>query len=128
MATEIGSVEIARILVEGGADLNLSTSENETPLAIAVGNGNREMVKYLLEAGAEVNTQDSLGDTPLHLATVEDYADLVEVLGNAVFNGARSLRITIQGGGPSSSGTYGSSGSTRLRWQCWRNMAKPANG
>jgi ankyrin repeat protein len=45
-----------------------SAGEGETPLHIAVKNGNREMVKFLLDKGADVNAGDKYEATPLHFA------------------------------------------------------------
>ena len=45
-----------------------SAGEGETPLNVAVKNGNREMVKFLLDKGADVNAGDKYEATPLHFA------------------------------------------------------------
>jgi ankyrin repeat protein len=45
-----------------------SSGQGETPLHIAVKNGNREIVKFLLDNGADVNAGDKYEATPLHFA------------------------------------------------------------
>ena len=46
-----GQLEIAKLLIESGADLNKKT-DGETPIFKAIAQGNRNMVKLLLELGA----------------------------------------------------------------------------
>lgn len=45
-----------------------SAGEGETPLHIAVKNGNKEITKFLLDNGADVNAGDKYEATPLHFA------------------------------------------------------------
>jgi ankyrin repeat protein len=45
-----------------------STEQGETPLHIAVKNGNKEITKFLLDKGADVNIGDKYEATPLHFA------------------------------------------------------------
>ncbi|KAH8123735.1 hypothetical protein FP744_10005737 [Trichoderma asperellum] len=63
---DIGEKEqaIFTLLRNAGADINLRTSEDETPLHIAA--GSPVLVRLLLEAGADANATDRLGATPLH--------------------------------------------------------------
>lgn len=58
-------VEIAKLLVEAGADVNASTTEGRTPILVAT---SPEMIAVLLAAGAHVQGQDTDGETSLHHA------------------------------------------------------------
>jgi len=58
-------VEIARLLVRAGADVNASTAEGRTPIVVAQ---SPEMIEVLLAAGAAVGGQDTDGETALHHA------------------------------------------------------------
>ncbi|MFN2375243.1 MAG: ankyrin repeat domain-containing protein [Candidatus Binatia bacterium] len=58
-------VEIARLLVKAGADVNVSSAEGRTPIVVAT---SPEMVEVLLAAGAVVGGQDTDGETALHHA------------------------------------------------------------
>jgi ankyrin repeat protein len=63
-------VAVAKLLVEGGADVNASESRHLTPLHVACTNQNPALVRYLLAngAGAALETRDDWGNTPLLLA------------------------------------------------------------
>lgn len=62
-------IEIARFLIEEGADINpQSISIGHTPLHIAAGRGYREIADLLIKQGADVNKRNAVGDTPLHMA------------------------------------------------------------
>ena len=53
-----GKMEIARLAIAAGADVNLPAADPEEPtlLMVATGTNNLEMVKLLVEAGANANT------------------------------------------------------------------------
>src|SRR6476646_4362265 len=59
-----GHVEIARILLAAGADVNASKS-GETPLSMAAHDGHTETAQLLLEHGADINAEDQGGLPPL---------------------------------------------------------------
>lgn len=69
---ETDSVEIAKILILLGADVNVMSSPmmnyGETPLIKASKTGNFEMVKLLVENGAYVSLPDATGNTALFYA------------------------------------------------------------
>jgi len=53
-----GNVEIARMLLDAGADLETGDSDESTPLHVAALNRRPEMVAFLIERGADVNRRD----------------------------------------------------------------------
>ena len=74
-------LEMARMLVEAGADLNARTRVGElTALFLAARNGNAAMLYLLLEAGDDANAAGTTGTTPLMLAAASGQADAVKVL------------------------------------------------
>ena len=64
------SVEISRMLIEAGLDLDVSNESGVTPLMAAARCGNCELVDLLLKAGADFRRQDASGLSALHHATL----------------------------------------------------------
>ena len=47
--------EMVKYLIEKGIDVNIKDTQYQTPLIIAVQNGDESMVKLLLDLGAKIN-------------------------------------------------------------------------
>ncbi|XP_055301191.1 ankyrin repeat domain-containing protein 49 [Sitodiplosis mosellana] len=62
------NVEIAKILIQYGADVNARTEFGWTPLHSAVKWSNAEAASFLLQHGADVNALSQGQQTPLHIA------------------------------------------------------------
>ncbi len=102
-------VEAMRILVEAGADPNLTTDAGATPLMVAAGvgwmgnftqnapNSFMEAVRYCLELGNDINAADRRGYTALHGAAGRGDTELVRYL---VGQGARVDVLTRAGNSP----------------------------
>ncbi len=70
-AAREGHIEAARALVEGGANINLaSAEENMSPLVMAIINGHYELAMYLLQHGADPNLTSRTGLAALY-ATID---------------------------------------------------------
>jgi ankyrin repeat protein len=65
LAAAYGSYDVARGLLENGADVNAFNASGSTPLHLASSNGFAATVKLLLDHGADVNAPDVLSNTPL---------------------------------------------------------------
>jgi hypothetical protein len=79
------NVEIVRLLLESGADVNVRNKRGEAPLSIAVAGRGRDqktrIVELLLAHGAGVNTRIAVGqDTPLHTAAFVGDVAVVKLL------------------------------------------------
>ncbi|KAB8212275.1 ankyrin repeat-containing domain protein [Aspergillus parasiticus] len=59
---------MARLLVDNGADVNLSGSNGRTPLSLAAERSNDNIIKMLLDNNAVVGAKDNAGRTPLSWA------------------------------------------------------------
>lgn len=64
------SVDIARLLIGKGLDVNARDSFGITPLHRAVNGNNPEFISYLVSQGADVNAADSIHHTPLQEAVI----------------------------------------------------------
>ena len=67
-AAREGNVELARLLVGAGADVNAAAGDGKTALALAIFNGNYELAAYLVDNKADVNKADAQRFTPLFWA------------------------------------------------------------
>ena len=78
-AGEVGSVPVARALLEAGANPNLSPPTlGGLPLASAAGQGHRELVALLLEKGAKLELKAGTQEmTPLAMASFGGHAEIV---------------------------------------------------
>lgn len=81
-AIEAENDEIATILVDRGADVNMiSTKDQVSPLQRAASKGNLKMISLLIRKGADVNHQDAqLRSTPLMWACINGHEDAARFL------------------------------------------------
>ena len=78
-AARQGSLQAARILVDRGADLNLTDPDDATALVLAIINGHFDTAGLLAERGADPNVADTSGMAALYAAV--DMNTLGEVYG-----------------------------------------------
>ena len=68
LAAREGDVELARILLDAGADINAVAGDGKTALATAIFNGNYDVASFLVDRKADVNLADAQRFTPLFFA------------------------------------------------------------
>jgi ankyrin repeat protein len=74
IAARVGCVEIAKLLIEHGADVNAETAKyNDFPLHLAAKEGHLEVVRLLIDNGADVNRIGSRGAGWSALSLAERY-------------------------------------------------------
>ncbi|RDW75101.1 hypothetical protein BP6252_06243 [Coleophoma cylindrospora] len=79
-ASHNGHINIVKLLLEKGADVNAADKDSCSPLYWASQDGQIDVVKLLLEKGASINTAEHTGWTPLHRASEDGHVDVVKLL------------------------------------------------
>jgi cytohesin len=77
-----GHADVARLLLEHGADANAKSKDSfiPTPLHLAAAMGHVDVTKLLLEHGADANAKNKDGFTPLHFAANKGHAEVARLL------------------------------------------------
>ncbi|MCB0642846.1 MAG: ankyrin repeat domain-containing protein [Phaeodactylibacter sp.] len=79
-AAATGNLNLLKLLVESGAQVNCSQANGVTPLHSAAHLGQLEMVVYLLDRGANPSARMTDGSTPLDLARKDQQEKVVALL------------------------------------------------
>ncbi|KAJ2980148.1 hypothetical protein NUW58_g7025 [Xylaria curta] len=76
------SHEAVKLLLDYGAEVNVSCAFGLTPLIIAIRFRQKETVRLLLSRGADVNATDDHDESPLFFAVRYGYSEILELLLN----------------------------------------------
>lgn len=79
-ASAAGHVNIVKLLVRHGADVNSTTKTNSTPLRAACFDGHFEIVKYLVGHGADIEVANRHGHTCLMIACYKGHYRIAQYL------------------------------------------------
>ncbi len=94
-AAQLGDMDVIRVLLRDGADVNAAQGDGMTALHWAAQNSDADLAELLLFAGANPQPTTRLGAyTPLHQAARKGAADVVRVILNA---GGAIDRVTTTG-------------------------------
>lgn len=74
------TINLAKVLIEHGADVNCRSAAGSTPLHEVAGKGQIEFAKLLLDNGADINAKDDKGKTPLAIALESKQAQMANFL------------------------------------------------
>ena len=88
------SINLVKILIEFGSDINKTDKFGRSPLHWAAGRGHNNIVKFLVDEGAEVNLMDQKGKNPLQHGAMAGYIDVVQTL---LESGAQLNRADLYG-------------------------------
>lgn len=80
LAASRGHVEVLRILINAGADIDIATGDGTTALMSAVRNERIDAARMLIDAGAAVNARTVDGTSPLMLSATLGNRDITRVL------------------------------------------------
>ena len=75
-----GNIELMRLFISHGADINRMNSHGETPLTLAAWRGKLDAVKWLVERGARINTPRPRQWSALHYAAFAGNAEVADYL------------------------------------------------
>ena len=80
LAVQGDKYELAKVLLDNGANPNFQNKYGETPLHKAVEIGNHKMINLLLENQADPNIRKEHGDTPMHIAAGKGDYKVIKLL------------------------------------------------
>ncbi len=80
VAAKTGHLELARLLVQAGADVNETTETQGTPFMFAVLGDQQDVARWLLRQGADLNTVGSNGWTALTIAAAKGNVHVLQWL------------------------------------------------
>ena len=75
-----GNVELCKLLIQKGADVNAPQMQQVTALHSAAHRGNLELVQLLVQNGADVNLKMENGDTALSIAQRDSHKEVAVYL------------------------------------------------
>jgi len=79
-AAAAGHLDIVKLLVKSGANVNSTTKTNSTPLRAACFDGHFEIVKYLVEHNADIEVANRHGHTCLMIACYKGHFKIAKYL------------------------------------------------
>ena len=80
LASENGNVEIAKLLLDYGANINFTNSAGISALYFSAQNNYLPLAKLLIENGASINLTSKAGATPLFIAAQVGNTEIAELL------------------------------------------------
>jgi len=89
----VSSVDLARILIAKGADVNATSSKGVTPLMVAAAHDNPPLMGVLVQSGADMDAKTPAGKTALDIAKDNQNAGAVQQI--EVLRRAEAKRGTL---------------------------------
>ncbi|KAL2756479.1 hypothetical protein ACRALDRAFT_2042593 [Sodiomyces alcalophilus JCM 7366] len=80
LAISTASSEIAAMLIEAGADVDVTATNGTTPLLAATAIGDAHVTELLLAQGARVDVANSQGYYPIHMAAHKNKVEILQLL------------------------------------------------
>ncbi|XP_013111702.1 protein fem-1 homolog B isoform X2 [Stomoxys calcitrans] len=80
VASGLGHLQVVKLLVQHGANVNHNTKAQSSPLRAACYAGRLDIVKYLIEHGADVNIGNKYNNTCIMIAAYKGHTQVVDTL------------------------------------------------
>jgi cytohesin len=96
-AAHMGYLELCKLLINNGADLNISTFKitmGHSPLYIAIRNRHADVAELLITSGADVNKKNKFGESPMDMAI---HAKLQNIVNLLIEHGAETSALKGKG-------------------------------
>ncbi len=74
------NIELTRLLIKKGADLSTLSSDGQSALVLAVGNGSTKIVSLLLENGADPDVKDAMGMSAREYALLFKNKEIIRLM------------------------------------------------
>ena len=92
LACQKGDLDLAQMLLDRGADVNLGKTTGSSPLHISVENGHRALVELLLARGTLTEVESLFVKKPLEIAREKGLKDIAELLESAIKSKAEKAK------------------------------------
>lgn len=80
-AASMGHADLARLLIDNGADVEARNRSGQTPLHLAANRDHAEIIRLLLDSGADIDAAESrYAYRPLHIVASNGSVDVIELL------------------------------------------------
>ena len=80
LAVEDGDINLAKLCLDKGANVNAHKVNMSTPLHLAANGGDLDIVKMLIEHDANIEAKNASQETPLHRAAQFNRVEIVDYL------------------------------------------------
>ena len=130
-----GNIEIVKLLVEAGANIELKNVALQSPLSIAAEKNHGDIAEYLIDKGADIHSRGPNGLQPIHFACSHGKRNIIELLLSRgvdinILNHKNSLldfTTNLEGGNLEATKTLVENGIDKkyftpaFKEACWRN-------
>jgi len=96
IAARKGNLEICKILIENGANVNLVDNDGWSPLMRAVTSKNLDLVKMLLGKGVDVKQLNSVGESPIIISAYSECSECLKQILSSYNSDSNFATVTLK--------------------------------